>query len=103
VIERQDAVGKGEVDLPAREMYADMLLELKHPQEALEQYKLSLKSDPSRLNGLYGAGRAAEMAQQHEDAVSYYKQLLANCKNSDGSRPELAHAREMVGGTAAGE
>lgn len=103
VIERQDAVGKGEVDLPAREMYAEMLLDTNHPQEALEQYKLSLKSDPNRLNGLYGAGRAAEMAQQHEEAVGFYKQLLANCKDADGSRPELAHAKELVGGTASGE
>lgn len=96
VIERQDAVGKGEVELPAREMYAEMLLELNRPKDALEQYRLSLKSDPNRFNGLYGAARAAEMAKQHDDAVSYYRQLLANCKDADGSRPELAHAREMV-------
>ena len=29
VIQFQDEVGKGEVELPAREMYADMLLEMK--------------------------------------------------------------------------
>jgi hypothetical protein len=47
VIQFQDQVGKGEVELPAREMYADMLLELNRPAEALEQYRLSLKSDPN--------------------------------------------------------
>jgi tetratricopeptide (TPR) repeat protein len=96
VIERQDAVGKGEVELPAREMYAEMLLELKRPKEALEQYRASLKTDPNRFNGLYGAAKAAEVAEQHEEAVAYYKQLLANCKDADGTRSELTHAREMV-------
>jgi tetratricopeptide (TPR) repeat protein len=102
VIERQDAVGKGEVELPAREMYAEMLLELNRPKEALEQYRLSLKTDPNRFNGLYGAGRSAELAGQHEEAVTYYTQLVKNCEGSE--RPELAHAKEMVkGGTVAGE
>ena len=100
VIERQDAVGKGEVELPAREMYAEMLLDTKHPKEALAQYKLSLKTDPNRFNSLYGAGRAAEMAGDKEEAASYYAQLVKNC--GDGSdRPELAHAREMAKGAAA--
>ena len=85
VIERQDAVGKGEVELPAREMYADMLLEANRPKEALEQYQLSLKTDPNRFNALYGAGRAAEMTEQHDVAVNYYKQLLTIAKMRDRS------------------
>ena len=97
VIDRQDAVGKGEVELPAREMYADMLLEANRPKEALEQYQLSLKTDPNRFNALYGAGRAAEMTEQHDVAVNYYKQLLINCKDAGPQRPELAHAKSVVG------
>lgn len=101
VIERQDAVGKGEVELPAREMYAEMLLDTNHPKEALEQYKLSLQSDPNRFNGLYGAAHSAEMAGDTETAASYYAQLL---KTADGSqRPELAHARQVTSGASAGE
>src|SRR5579872_224121 len=42
----QDKVGQGEVDIPAREMLADMLLEAKRPQEALIEYQRSLKSSP---------------------------------------------------------
>jgi tetratricopeptide (TPR) repeat protein len=101
VIQFQDEVGKGEVELPAREMYADMLLELNHPTEALEQYGLSLKSDPNRFNGLYGAGRSAELADQKTLAGTYYKQLLDNCDQGTGSdRPELQHARRFVDKTA---
>ena len=35
----QDKVGKEEVDIPAREMLAGMLLELKRPQGALAEYE----------------------------------------------------------------
>ena len=54
----QDQVGQGEVDIPAREMLADMLLELKRPSEALDEYRRSLTLSPNRFNGLYGAGLA---------------------------------------------
>src|SRR4029077_16093223 len=70
--DRQDARGKGEVDLPAREMLADMLLELSLPQDALAEYERSMTIDPNRFNGLYGAGRAAELAHYSEKAKSYY-------------------------------
>ncbi len=96
VIELQDKVGKGEVELPAREMYADMLLELNRPQEALQQYQLSLKTDPNRFNAVYGAAHSAELAQQRDLAITYYKQLLDNCKDAKTPRPELAHAKDVV-------
>jgi tetratricopeptide (TPR) repeat protein len=97
VIQFQDQIGKGEVELPAREMYADMLLELNRPAEALEQYRLSLQSDPNRFNGLYGAGRSAELTHQEALAATYYKQLLDNCDQGTGSdRSELQHAKKFV-------
>ena len=98
VADRQDLEGKGEVELPAREMVADMLLEMGHPDEALAEYEKSMKTDPNRFNALAGAGRAAELAHQPDKAALYYGQLLKNC--SDGAhsnRPELAHARSYGG------
>jgi len=97
VADLQDKVGKREVDIPAREMLADMLLALNQPQEALAEYESALKIDPNRFNGLAGAARSAEMAHQTEKANTYYAQLLKNCddgRNSD--RPELARAKTMV-------
>ena len=97
IIAYQDRVGKGEVELPAREMYADMLLELNRPSEALEQYRLSLKSDPNRFNGLYGDAHSAELANQPAVAAMYYKQLLENCgRASNAPRPELQHAKRFL-------
>jgi len=96
VADEQDKVGKGETELPAREMLADMLLELKRPAEALAEYEVSLKTDPNRFNGLYGAAQAAEMAQQKEKAAGFYAQLIRNCAGSNSDRPELEHARTLV-------
>jgi tetratricopeptide (TPR) repeat protein len=93
VADDQDSAGKGEVELPAREMLADMLLELQRPEEALAEYEKSLTTDPNRFNGLYGAARAAELAHLPEKAAQYYAQLLENCAGSDSDRPELAQAR----------
>jgi hypothetical protein len=97
VADLQDKVGKREVDIPAREMLADMLLTLNRPQEALAEYQSALKIDPNRFNGLAGAARSAEMAHQTEKANTYYAQLLKNCDDGRNSeRPELARAKTMV-------
>ena len=92
VADKQDVLGKGEVELPARELLADMLLEMNRPQEALVEYEKSLKTDPNRFNGLYGAARAAELVHQPEKARTFYAQLIKNCGAST-ERPELAKAR----------
>jgi tetratricopeptide (TPR) repeat protein len=92
----QDKAGKGETDLPAREMLADMLLDLQRPQEALAEYEISLRTDPNRFNGLYGAAQAATQAQQKVKANTYYSQLLKNCEGIRSDRPEVAQAKTSL-------
>jgi tetratricopeptide (TPR) repeat protein len=92
---KQDAEGKGEVELPAREMLGDMLLEMSRSREALAEYEKSLKTDPNRFNGLSGAARSAELLQQPRTAAAYYAQLLKSCEASS-QRLELSHAREFL-------
>jgi len=95
VADKQDAEGKGEVELPAREMLGDMLLEINRLREALAEYEKSLNTDPNRFNGLYGAARSAELLQQPRTAARYYAQLLKNCE-TPSQRPELSHAKELL-------
>jgi tetratricopeptide (TPR) repeat protein len=95
VADKQDAEGKGEVELPAREMLGDMLLEINRLREALAEYEKSLNTDPNRFNGLDGAARSAELLQQPQTAAPYYKQLLKNCE-APSQRPELSHAKELL-------
>jgi len=93
----QDKVGQGEVDIPAREMLADMLLELKRPQEALVEYKKALILSPNRFNGLFNAGMAAEAAGDKVQAQAYYATLLKLTDNgSQSTRPEFVHAKAAV-------
>ena len=93
----QDKVGQGEVDIPAREMLADMLLEFHQPAEALVEYRQSLKLSPNRFNGLYHAGMAAEGAGDKTAARQYYAMLLKSTDNgSESTRPEFVHAKEFV-------
>jgi tetratricopeptide (TPR) repeat protein len=98
VADREDKVGKAEVEIPAREMLADMLLDMERPKDALAEYEISLKTDPNRFNGLYGAAQAAERLQQKEKAASYYAQLLKNCEGVNSDRPELAQAKVLLAG-----
>ncbi len=83
-------------DLPAREMRADMLLGMNRMQQALSEYQAQLKVTPNRFDSLYGAGRAAEIANQKETAANYYGQLLKTCAGGTSTRPELAHARDFL-------
>jgi tetratricopeptide (TPR) repeat protein len=88
-------VTPGEV-LPARELLADMLLELGRPAEALAEYEAALDRSPNRFNSLWGAGRAAELIGDTEGAVTYYRALLELCDNADTEREQLQHARAYL-------
>jgi tetratricopeptide (TPR) repeat protein len=93
----QDKVGQGEVDIPAREMLADILLESGRPQEALAEYKRALTLSPNRFNGLFNAGRAAEAAGDAPLAQRYYATLLKVTDNgSQSARPEFEHVKSVV-------
>jgi len=87
-------VTPGEV-LPARELYADMLLKMKQNENALQAYENVLQKSPNRFKSLYGAGVAAERSGNIEKAIFYYKQLLS-VSNSHSNRPELIVASSFL-------
>jgi tetratricopeptide (TPR) repeat protein len=96
VADHEDAVGEEQTSMPAREMLADMLMEMKRPEQALAEYKGDLKFNPKRFNGLYGAAQAAEMAGQASQATEYYALLVKTCEGGTSARPELARAKMAV-------
>jgi tetratricopeptide (TPR) repeat protein len=97
----QDKVGQGEVDIPAREMLADMLLELGQPQTALAEYRRALTSSPNRFNGLFNAGLAAEAIGDKAQAKRYYTALLESTDNgAHSARPEFDHMKAFASMTA---
>jgi len=86
--------------LPARELLGDLLLELNRPSEALIQYERSLENSPNRLNALYGAGRAAQLAGNRLKARRYYQRLTAICARGNAGRSELQLAKTFLRGRA---
>jgi tetratricopeptide (TPR) repeat protein len=93
--DRQDKEGGESVSIPAREMLADMLLELKRPAEALTEYKTALKNSPSRFDSLLGAARSAQATGNATVAQSFYAQLAGIC-GAGADRPELAEAKTYL-------
>ncbi|MGA2838650.1 MAG: hypothetical protein ABSG18_00515 [Steroidobacteraceae bacterium] len=97
----QDKVGQGEVDIPAREMLADMLLESGQSQEALIEYEQALTLSPNRFNGLFHAGLAAEAVGDKVKAKNYYEALLKSTDNgAHSARPEFDHVKAFISSTA---
>lgn len=82
--------------LPAREQLGELLLELKQPAAALQEFETSLRSAPNRFNGLYGAARAAKLAADRKSAGTYYRKLIALCRLADSIRPEIEEAKEFL-------
>jgi tetratricopeptide (TPR) repeat protein len=93
--EREDADGVDSLAIPAREMLADMLLELKRPTEALAEYKAALKNSPNRFDSLYGAGHAAQLAGDSAAANAYFTKLTEICAPA-ADRAELNEAKSYV-------
>ncbi|HEX4545859.1 MAG TPA: hypothetical protein VH110_05825 [Candidatus Acidoferrum sp.] len=92
---RQDKDGGESVGVPAREMLADMLLELKRPSEALAEYQTVMNNSPKRFDGLLGAARAAQASGDTSGAQTFYAKLAEIC-GPGADRPELAEAKTVL-------
>lgn len=94
--DREDAVDKhpvtpGEV-LPARELYADMLLETGDFESSLEQYQVVLEGSPNRLNALLGAARAAAGVGDAALETEYREIVRAQTREGNRDRAGLTRA-----------
>ena len=82
--------------VPARELLGDMLLEVKQPAQALNEFEASHVREPNRFRGYSGAARAAEAAGDRRKAADYYAKLTELAKKADSQRPELARAKAYL-------
>ena len=82
---------------PARELFAEMLLELNRPGEALKEFERTLAKEPNRFRAMSGAARAATAARDAQTARKYYGQLLTVAQRGDRpGRAELVEARRVL-------
>jgi len=82
--------------LPARELLADLLLELNQPDAALAEYKEVLRTDPNRFRSILGEARAAKQSGDMAAAHDAYQKLVALSKPASPERPELAEAKAYL-------
>jgi len=96
----EDATEKSPVSpgplAPAREMYAELLLEAGQAKEALTQFETAMSKEPGRFRSLAGAMRAAEQTGDTAKARKYAIQLLDLAKNASPGRAELEQARKLT-------
>ena len=81
---------------PARELLADLLLELNQPDAALKEYKEMLRTDPNRFRSILGEARAAKQSGDTAAAHDAYQKLVALSKPAGPERPELAEAKAYL-------
>ncbi|MGA8153787.1 MAG: hypothetical protein WB952_22750 [Terriglobales bacterium] len=96
IAQKQEENGDEPLAIPAREMLADLLLDMNRPEQALTEYEADLKFNPNRFDGLYGAAHAAELAGKNQEASTYYAQLVKICAGSNSDRPELSRAKSLL-------
>lgn len=85
----------GQVVFP-HELLGEMLIERGEPAKALREFETSLRAEPNRFRGLYGAAKAAELSGDREKARTYYAELVAICERADTERPELREAKAFL-------
>jgi tetratricopeptide (TPR) repeat protein len=82
--------------LPARELLAEMLFELKRPADALKEFELSQVREPNRLRGIAGAAAAAEAAGERDKARRYHAALVELTRDADSPLPEVTRAKTFL-------
>jgi hypothetical protein len=82
---------------PARELLGEMLLDVKQPELALEQFEATLRNEPGRFRALYGAAHAAQLSGKSEASQKRFAELLKVCARADKpGRAEFLEARKAV-------
>jgi tetratricopeptide (TPR) repeat protein len=81
--------------LPARELLADLLLELNDPAAALKEYEQSVGTERNRFRSLLGIARAAKQTGDTAKARDAYGKLVT-LASADTERPELAEAKAFL-------
>jgi tetratricopeptide (TPR) repeat protein len=74
---------------PAHELAGEMLMDLRRPKEAIEEFQASLKRAPKRALSLLGLARAATAVRDTATARKAYGELREVWKKADKALPEL--------------
>lgn len=98
--DREDRTEKAAISpgplAPARELLAEMLLQLKRPKDALAEFEKTMTKEPNRFRGVAGAIAAAEQLGDRATAKRLAERLRTiGAKGDTPGRPALEAARAM--------
>jgi len=94
----KSAVSPGPIK-PARELLGEMLLEVKRPADALHEFEATMKKEPNRFRGVYGAARAADRAGDRQKARDLFARLVEISGRGDKpGRAEVQEAQKAIRG-----
>ncbi len=82
--------------IPARELLADMYMELKRYGPALKAYETDLKGHAGRLNALVGAAISSLKSGDKEKAQKYIEQIDTTIPLSEVERPSVLEAKAFL-------
>jgi tetratricopeptide (TPR) repeat protein len=74
---------------PAHELAGEMLMDLRRPKEAMQEFDAALKRAPKRALSLLGLARAATAARDQATAQRAHAELRQVWRKADKSLPEL--------------
>ncbi len=81
---------------PARELLAEMLMEVGQPVQALTEFEKVLKKEPNRLGATVGAARAADASGDRAKARLHYITVAKLLSAADAGQPELKIATDYL-------
>jgi tetratricopeptide (TPR) repeat protein len=81
--------------VPAREVLADLLLELNDPAAALKEYQQTVSAERNRFRSILGIARAAKQTGDTAKAREAYEKLVT-LASANSDRPEVAEARAFL-------
>jgi hypothetical protein len=82
--------------LPARELLADLLLQIGDPKGALKEYQQSLHAEPNRFRSILGEARSAKQSGDLAASRNAYQKLVALSGKTQADRPELSEAKAFL-------
>ena len=87
------AFGPPEAIKPPREAAGELLLEMKRPAEAKQEFTLALARTPERIAPLLGLARAEKALGNKIESRKRYAEVLRIWHNADKDIPELSEVR----------
>lgn len=78
-------------EIPFRKEFASLLMKFNHPDDALKEYLLLTKMDPSNADNYFNAGKLTESQGRKDLALGFYKKCVAIDKKNAKAHASIGY------------